>query len=149
VCRLNRDNHALHEPALCSATAEGVEVSLALQWASDTFSDTMVGFANSIKTIDGGSHMEGLRAALTRLINSLAKKNKVRGACGMFGCRVSTAQLGTEPALRSMYVAVLLVYHRTSACCTMHAQLLRAAAAAMRLPVLVRPLMPLSIASAF
>jgi DNA gyrase subunit B len=55
-----------------------VEVSLALQWASDTFSDTLVGFANSIKTIDGGSHMEGLRAALTRLVNSLAKKNKVR-----------------------------------------------------------------------
>jgi DNA gyrase subunit B len=76
-CRLNRDNHALHEPALCSAAAEGVEVSLALQWASDTFSDTLVGFANSIKTIDGGSHMEGLRAALTRLINSLAKKSKV------------------------------------------------------------------------
>jgi DNA gyrase/topoisomerase IV subunit B len=96
VCRLNRDNHALHEPALCSATAEGVEVSLALQWASDTFSDTMVGFANSIKTIDGGSHMEGLRAALTRLINSLAKKNKVRGACG-YGCRPYSSTAGHPP----------------------------------------------------
>ncbi|WIA31299.1 hypothetical protein OEZ86_002201 [Tetradesmus obliquus] len=77
VTWLNRDNHVLHEPALCSATAEGVEVGLALQWAADTFSDTLVGYANSIKTIDGGSHMEGLRAALTRLINSLAKKNKL------------------------------------------------------------------------
>jgi hypothetical protein len=37
-----------------------------------------VGFANSIKTVDGGSHMDGLRAALTRLVNVLAKKNKVR-----------------------------------------------------------------------
>lgn len=77
ACRLNRGNHPLHEPAVLSASAEGVEVDLALQWASDTFSDTLVGFANSIKTIDGGSHMEGLRAALTRLVNSLAKKSKV------------------------------------------------------------------------
>ncbi|KAF6255707.1 type II DNA topoisomerase [Scenedesmus sp. NREL 46B-D3] len=77
VLWLNRDNHALHAPALCSATAEGVEVSLALQWVSDTFSDTLVGYANSIKTIDGGSHMEGLRAALTRLVNNLAKRNKL------------------------------------------------------------------------
>lgn len=48
-----------------------------LQWVSDTFSDTLVGFANSIKTIDGGSHLDGLKAALTRLINAAAKRNKV------------------------------------------------------------------------
>jgi len=47
------------------------------QWVSDTFSDTLVGFANSIKTIDGGSHLDGLKAALTRLINAAAKRNKV------------------------------------------------------------------------
>lgn len=49
-----------------------------LQWVSDTFSDTLVGFANSIKTIDGGSHLEGLKAALTRLVNAAAKRAKVR-----------------------------------------------------------------------
>lgn len=49
-----------------------------LQWVSDTFSDTLVGFANSIKTIDGGSHLDGLKAALTRLVNTAAKRNKVR-----------------------------------------------------------------------
>eukprot|EP00775_Hariotina_reticulata_P011204 gene11204-11354_t len=76
VLWLNRDNKALHEPAVCSTSSEGVEVSLALQWAADTFSDNLVGFANSIKTIDGGSHMDGLRAAITRLINNLARKNK-------------------------------------------------------------------------
>jgi DNA gyrase subunit B len=45
---------------------------------ADTFSDTLVGFANSIKTIDGGSHLDGLKAALTRLVNSAAKRAKVR-----------------------------------------------------------------------
>ena len=52
-------------------------VPVCLQWVSDTFSDTLVGFANSIKTIDGGSHLEGLKAALTRLVNTAAKRNKV------------------------------------------------------------------------
>jgi DNA gyrase subunit B len=36
-----------------------------------------VGFANSIKTVDGGAHMDGLRAALTRTVNALARKGKV------------------------------------------------------------------------
>jgi DNA gyrase subunit B len=53
---------------------------VSLQWVSDTFSDTLVGFANSIKTIDGGSHLEGLKAALTRLVNTAAKCAKV-GTC--------------------------------------------------------------------
>ncbi|KAI8466431.1 MAG: DNA topoisomerase [Monoraphidium minutum] len=77
VCWLNRDKQALHEPLSFVATAEGVEVGVAMQWCSDAFSDVTVGFANSIKTVDGGSHMDGLRAALTRLVNSLAKKNKL------------------------------------------------------------------------
>ena len=37
----------------------GVEV--ALQWCSDTFSDLVVGFVNSVKTIDGGTHIEGFK----------------------------------------------------------------------------------------
>jgi DNA gyrase subunit B len=55
---------------------DGVKVEVALQWCSSTFSDTLVGFVNSVKTIDGGTHMDGLKAALTRLVNSLARKTK-------------------------------------------------------------------------
>ncbi|KAH0855208.1 hypothetical protein HID58_020398, partial [Brassica napus] len=36
-------------------------------------SDTMLGYANSIRTIDGGTHIEGVKASLTRTLNSLAK----------------------------------------------------------------------------
>ena len=36
----------------------GVHVEIALQWTSDSFTDSMVGFVNSIKTVDGGTHME-------------------------------------------------------------------------------------------
>ncbi len=36
----------------------GVQVEMALQWTSDSFTDSMVGFVNSIKTIDGGTHID-------------------------------------------------------------------------------------------
>lgn len=56
---------------------DGVKVEVALQWCSDAFSDTMLGFVNSIKTVDGGTHMDGFKAALTRTVNSLGRKSKV------------------------------------------------------------------------
>jgi hypothetical protein len=43
---------------------------------SDSYSDTVLGYANSIRTIDGGTHIDGLKASLTRTINNLAKKSK-------------------------------------------------------------------------
>lgn len=51
-------------------------MDVALQWCSDTYSDSLVGFVNSIKTIDGGTHMDGLKAALTRTVNTLGRKFK-------------------------------------------------------------------------
>ena len=55
---------------------DGVHVEMALQWCSDMYSDSLIGFVNSIKTIDGGTHMDGLKAALTRLVNALGRKLK-------------------------------------------------------------------------
>ena len=55
---------------------DGVVVDVALQWCSDAYSDTLVGFANSVKTTDGGSHMDGLKSALTRSLNVMARKSK-------------------------------------------------------------------------
>ena len=43
----------------CARQVDDVQVEVALQWCSDAFSDTIVGFVNSIKTIDGGTHMDG------------------------------------------------------------------------------------------
>lgn len=37
----------------------------------------MLGYANSIRTIDGGTHIDGIKASLTRTLNNLAKKSKV------------------------------------------------------------------------
>ncbi|KAI7739312.1 hypothetical protein M8C21_029379 [Ambrosia artemisiifolia] len=44
---------------------------------SDAYSDTMLGYANSIRTVDGGTHIDGIKASLTRTINNLGKKSKL------------------------------------------------------------------------
>lgn len=51
----------------------GVQVEVALQWA-DTSSETLISFVNCIRTIDGGTHLDGVKAAVTRTLNKLAKE---------------------------------------------------------------------------
>ena len=54
--------------------SKNVYVEAALQWCSDVYSDNILGFANNIRTIDGGTHIEGLKTVLTRTFNNLSKK---------------------------------------------------------------------------
>ncbi|MGB5967182.1 MAG: toprim domain-containing protein, partial [Spirulinaceae cyanobacterium] len=57
----------------------GVQVEVALQWCIDAYSDNLLGFANNIRTIDGGTHLEGLKTVLTRTMNTTARKrNKLK-----------------------------------------------------------------------
>jgi len=77
VLWLNEGKEALCEPVFFTRSAEGVTVEVALQWCADSFNDTLIGFANSIRTVDGGTHLEGLRAALTRTLNSIVKRQKL------------------------------------------------------------------------
>lgn len=77
---LNRDKSPLHPRPFYARVDDvggsGVGVEVALQWCADAFSDTLVGFVNSVKTVDGGTHMDGLKAALTRTVNQLARSSK-------------------------------------------------------------------------
>lgn len=73
---LNTDKKPLHDPIAYRKELDGITVDVSLQWCSDSYSDTVLGYANSIRTIDGGTHIEGLKASLTRTINNLAKKSK-------------------------------------------------------------------------
>ena len=54
---------------------DGVQVEAALQWCSDAYSDNILGFANNIRTVDGGTHIEGLKTVLTRTLNAFAKSS--------------------------------------------------------------------------
>jgi DNA gyrase subunit B len=55
--------------------APPVSVSIALRWSSDMYTESILSFCNNIRTRDGGSHVEGLKACLTRTVNQMAKKS--------------------------------------------------------------------------
>ena len=77
---MNRDKDALHQDIIyVNKEKNGVTVEAALQWCIDSYSDNLLGFANNIRTIDGGTHLEGLKTVLTRTMNSFARKrNKLK-----------------------------------------------------------------------
>ncbi len=64
------------KPIYMKGTREGIEVEIALQW-NDTYIESTYSFANNINTIEGGTHLSGFRAALTRTINNYATKHNM------------------------------------------------------------------------
>ncbi len=76
---MNTEKESIHpEIIYVDSQKENVYVEAALQWCSDVYSDNILGFANNIRTIDGGTHIEGLKTVLTRTFNNLAKKRGKR-----------------------------------------------------------------------
>ena len=80
VTYMNREKQPLHEEVIyVQGERNNVQIEVSLQWCIDAFSDNVLGFANNIRTIDGGTHLEGLKAVLTRTMNSIARKrNKIK-----------------------------------------------------------------------
>jgi len=67
----------LSKPIYFSATQESVgEIEFALQW-NDTHYETTLAFANNIHTTEGGTHLEGFKNGITRVINDYARKNSM------------------------------------------------------------------------
>jgi DNA gyrase subunit B len=76
---INSDKQPIHDEIIHIASErDGVQVEAALQWCVDAYSDNLLGFANNIRTIDGGTHLEGLKAVLTRTLNNFARKRNKR-----------------------------------------------------------------------
>jgi DNA gyrase subunit B len=73
---LNRNRRALHPPIYVEKTVDDVGVEVALQYTS-AYTESIYAFANTIHTPDGGTHLTGLRGALTRTINDYARKNSL------------------------------------------------------------------------
>ncbi|SBO44009.1 DNA topoisomerase (ATP-hydrolyzing) subunit B [Cyanobium sp. NIES-981] len=79
VAYMNAEKDPLHPDIIyVNAEKEGVQVEAALQWCVDAYSDSILGFANNIRTVDGGTHIEGLKTVLTRTLNTFAKKRGKR-----------------------------------------------------------------------
>jgi DNA gyrase subunit B len=70
---LNRNREVLHPVVYGNKEVDGIGVEVAVQY-TDAYSESVYSFANTINTVDGGTHMTGLRAALTRTINDYARK---------------------------------------------------------------------------
>jgi DNA gyrase subunit B len=80
VTYMNREKQPLHDEVVyVQGERNNVQVEVALQWCADAYNDNLLGFANNIRTVDGGTHLEGLKTVLTRTLNSLARKrNKIK-----------------------------------------------------------------------
>jgi DNA gyrase subunit B len=70
---LNRSKQRLHPVVHLEREVEGVGIEIAVQY-TDAYSESVYSFANTINTVDGGTHMTGLRSSLTRVINDYARK---------------------------------------------------------------------------
>jgi len=71
---LNRNREVLHPVVHVEKEVDGITIDAAIQY-TDAYADSVYAFANTINTIDGGTHLTGLRAAVTRTINDYARKS--------------------------------------------------------------------------
>ncbi|MFN7612327.1 MAG: DNA topoisomerase (ATP-hydrolyzing) subunit B [Alphaproteobacteria bacterium] len=79
---LDRSKNALHPTIVMHGEKDGMTVDIAMQW-NDSYHENTLCFTNNIRQRDGGTHLIGFRAALTRCINNyanesgIAKKEKI------------------------------------------------------------------------
>ncbi len=73
---VNRNRKVLHDPVYAHKELDNIDVEVSLQY-TDGVAVSEFAFANTIHTPDGGTHLTGLRTALTRVLNSYARKHNL------------------------------------------------------------------------
>ncbi len=73
---LNENKNPLHKPIYVEREKNGVTLELAMQY-NDSFTEHIFSFANNINTREGGTHLAGLKGALTRTCNAYGQANKI------------------------------------------------------------------------
>ena len=77
VEHLNKNKANVNDkPIFMKGAKDGIDAEIALQW-NDSYSELVFTFANNINTHEGGTHLSGFRAALTRTINAYAAKSNL------------------------------------------------------------------------
>lgn len=73
----NQNKDAIHKDIIYfEVSKDNCEVEVAMQY-TDSYSELVLGYANNINTIDGGTHIVGFKSSLTRVINDYGKKAKI------------------------------------------------------------------------
>jgi DNA gyrase subunit B len=73
---VNKSKEALHKPIYFTKVEDKVAVEVAVQYNSG-YQENVLGFVNTINTVEGGTHVVGFKTALTRAINDYSNKNKM------------------------------------------------------------------------
>ncbi|UWG97268.1 DNA topoisomerase (ATP-hydrolyzing) subunit B [Dehalobacter sp. DCM] len=74
---LNKNKDPIHpKPIVFETERDGIQVEVALQY-NESYTETLFSYANNINTTEGGTHEAGFKAALTRVVNDYARKNKI------------------------------------------------------------------------
>ena len=77
VQMLNENKHPIHDDVIYfEGTEDNILIEVAFQY-NDGYNQAIYSFTNNINTIEGGTHEDGVRNALTRVINNYAKNNKM------------------------------------------------------------------------
>ncbi len=71
---LDRNKRSVHEPIVILGEKDDIGVEIALEW-NDSYHENVLCFTNNIRQRDGGAHLVGFRASLTRMINSYATEH--------------------------------------------------------------------------
>ena len=79
VEHINKNKTPIHKPIYFDKIKDDYEVEIAMQY-NEGFQENIFSFANNINTIEGGTHLNGFKSALTRVFNSYIKKNKLGDA---------------------------------------------------------------------
>jgi len=79
---LNRNKEVLHDKPVyftakdTTGSIENAELEIAMQY-NDGYSESIFSYANNIATHEGGTHLDGFKASLTRVVNDYARRNKM------------------------------------------------------------------------
>ncbi len=85
VEHLNKNRNAIHpKPIFMKGERDGVQAEIAIQY-NDSYNEIVFSFANSINTLEGGTHLSGFRSALTRTINGYAARTMSREQATLSG----------------------------------------------------------------
>ncbi len=77
VGMLNKNKTPIHENVMYfEGTEDGIELEVAMQY-NDSYNANVYSFTNNINTYEGGTHEDGVKRALTRIINNYARNNKI------------------------------------------------------------------------